>query len=172
MPCWRPCPALGRAAPRPGRWMEVLRQALAFPMYAASAWLVWVVSQEAGPSGVLAAVCRLGAAGLRRLGARRHANAADKRPPHRPDPPPRSPLLAALAVLQRHRLGAHRCRAGADGRRRAVQRRPPRRAARRGAAGVRQHDRRLVRHLPGQRARGDRHRCGAPEPSPNTTSPT
>ncbi len=46
-------PALGRAAPRPGRWMEVLRQALAFPMYAASAWLVWVISQEAGPAGVL-----------------------------------------------------------------------------------------------------------------------
>jgi thiol:disulfide interchange protein/DsbC/DsbD-like thiol-disulfide interchange protein len=46
-------PALGRATPRPGRWMEVLRQALAFPMYAASAWLVWVVSQEAGSSGVL-----------------------------------------------------------------------------------------------------------------------
>ena len=46
-------PALGRVAPRPGQWMETLRQALAFPMYAASAWLVWVISQEAGPSGVL-----------------------------------------------------------------------------------------------------------------------
>ena len=46
-------PALGRATPKPGRWMEVLRQALAFPMYGASAWLVWVVSQEAGSSGVL-----------------------------------------------------------------------------------------------------------------------
>jgi thiol:disulfide interchange protein DsbD len=34
--------------------MEILRQALAFPMYAASAWLVWVISQEAGPTGVLA----------------------------------------------------------------------------------------------------------------------
>jgi thiol:disulfide interchange protein DsbD len=49
-------PALWRSAPRPGRWMEVLRQALAFPMYAASAWLLWVVSQEAGSSGVLATV--------------------------------------------------------------------------------------------------------------------
>ena len=46
-------PALGRLMPRPGRWMEVLKQALAFPMYGAAAWLVWVVSQEAGPSGVL-----------------------------------------------------------------------------------------------------------------------
>ena len=49
-------PALWRVAPRPGRWMEVLRQALAFPMYGASAWLVWVVSQEAGSDGVLATV--------------------------------------------------------------------------------------------------------------------
>jgi thiol:disulfide interchange protein len=52
-------PALWRVAPKPGRWMEVLRQVLAFPMYAASAWLVWVVSQEAGSSGVLAAVAGL-----------------------------------------------------------------------------------------------------------------
>jgi len=46
-------PSLARAAPRPGRWMEVLKQGLAFPMYAAAVWLLWVVSQEAGPSGVL-----------------------------------------------------------------------------------------------------------------------
>jgi thiol:disulfide interchange protein DsbD len=52
-------PALWRTAPRPGRWMQVLRQALAFPMYGASAWLLWVVSQEAGPSGVLATVAGL-----------------------------------------------------------------------------------------------------------------
>jgi thiol:disulfide interchange protein len=46
-------PGLARLMPRPGRWMEVLKQALAFPMYGAAAWLIWVVSQEAGPSGVL-----------------------------------------------------------------------------------------------------------------------
>ncbi len=40
--------------PRPGRWMEIFRQILAFPMYAASVWLVWVIAQEAGPPGVLA----------------------------------------------------------------------------------------------------------------------
>src|SRR5262249_33801758 len=56
-------PALGRLTPRPGRWMEILRQILAFPMYGASAWLVWVISQEAGPTGVLAT-----AAGLVLLG--------------------------------------------------------------------------------------------------------
>ncbi len=48
-------PGLGRMLPRPGRWMEVLKQALAFPMYGAAVWLLWVVGQEAGPDGVLAA---------------------------------------------------------------------------------------------------------------------
>ncbi|HUZ63446.1 MAG TPA: thioredoxin family protein, partial [Acetobacteraceae bacterium] len=47
-------PGLARALPRPGRWMDVLKQALAFPMYASSVWLLWVISQEAGPDGVLA----------------------------------------------------------------------------------------------------------------------
>ncbi len=52
-------PGLWRVAPKPGRWMEVLRQALAFPMYGASVWLLWVLSQESGPSGVLAAAVGL-----------------------------------------------------------------------------------------------------------------
>jgi thiol:disulfide interchange protein DsbD len=46
-------PGLAGMMPRPGRWMEVLKQALAFPMYGATAWLLWVVSQEAGSVGVL-----------------------------------------------------------------------------------------------------------------------
>ena len=48
-------PGLGRLLPRPGRWMEVLKQALAFPMYGAAVWLLWVASQEAGSAGVLIA---------------------------------------------------------------------------------------------------------------------
>ncbi|MBO0711999.1 MAG: thioredoxin family protein, partial [Acetobacteraceae bacterium] len=52
-------PGLARLAPRPGRWMFLLRQALAFPMYAAAAWLVWVLSEEAGSPGVLAALAGL-----------------------------------------------------------------------------------------------------------------
>ena len=46
-------PGLARSLPRPGPWMDLLRQILAFPMYAATIWLVWVVSQLLGPSGVL-----------------------------------------------------------------------------------------------------------------------
>jgi thiol:disulfide interchange protein DsbD len=36
--------------------MERLRQALAFPMYASVAWLVWVVSQQSGSPGVAVAL--------------------------------------------------------------------------------------------------------------------
>ncbi|MGH7390172.1 MAG: protein-disulfide reductase DsbD family protein, partial [Candidatus Rokuibacteriota bacterium] len=50
MPAWR------RWLPRPGPWMERLRQALAFPLYASVAWLVWVVSRQTGSSGVAAAL--------------------------------------------------------------------------------------------------------------------
>ena len=41
-------PGLARVLPKPGVWMERLKQALAFPMYATAAWLVWVLAQLAG----------------------------------------------------------------------------------------------------------------------------
>ena len=47
-------PAWLRLLPRPGRWMESFRQALAFPMYATAAWLAWVLGQQAGIDAVLA----------------------------------------------------------------------------------------------------------------------
>ncbi|MCJ2094810.1 thioredoxin family protein [Methylobacterium sp. J-072] len=51
-------PAL-RALPRPGAWMETLKQVLAFPVYATVAWLVWVLAQQVGPQGLLAALIGL-----------------------------------------------------------------------------------------------------------------
>ncbi len=47
-------PGAARILPRPGGWMTVLRELLAFPMYGAAVWLLWVVGQEAGSDGVLA----------------------------------------------------------------------------------------------------------------------
>ncbi len=44
-------PALLSRLPRPGPWMEVFRRLMAFPMYAAAAWLVWVLSQQTNPIG-------------------------------------------------------------------------------------------------------------------------
>ena len=45
--------------PKPGGWMLVFKQFLAFPMYAAAAWLVWVLAQEAGPRGVILALAAM-----------------------------------------------------------------------------------------------------------------
>ncbi|MFN3520910.1 MAG: protein-disulfide reductase DsbD family protein [Phenylobacterium sp.] len=45
-------PALLRRLPRPGPWMDGLRRLLAFPMYGAAAWLVWVLSVQVGPAGL------------------------------------------------------------------------------------------------------------------------
>jgi len=57
-------PGLAGMLPRPGRWMDVLKQGLAFPMYAATAWLVWVLSQSGGAASVAAAGTALVALGF------------------------------------------------------------------------------------------------------------
>jgi len=45
-------PALARWLPRPGRWMETLKQVLAFPMYLTAAWLAWVLANQRGADAV------------------------------------------------------------------------------------------------------------------------
>ena len=52
-------PGLQRLLPRPGRWMETLKQLLAFPLYATVAWLIWVLSFQVGAAGLLAALAAL-----------------------------------------------------------------------------------------------------------------
>jgi thiol:disulfide interchange protein len=42
-------PALARALPKPGAWMERFRQFLAFPVYATVVWLVFVLQAQTGP---------------------------------------------------------------------------------------------------------------------------
>ncbi|MFN4087722.1 MAG: protein-disulfide reductase DsbD family protein [Alphaproteobacteria bacterium] len=49
-------PALAGLLPKPGPWMEGFKQFLAFPMFATAAWLVWVLAQQAGPTGVIVAL--------------------------------------------------------------------------------------------------------------------
>ncbi|MEG1968602.1 MAG: thioredoxin family protein [Burkholderiaceae bacterium] len=38
--------------PRPGAWMETFKQAMAFPMFIACVWLVWVLAQQVDTNGV------------------------------------------------------------------------------------------------------------------------
>ncbi len=47
-------PAVARWLPRPGAWMDVFKKAMAFPMFATVAWLVWVLGQQSGIDGAAA----------------------------------------------------------------------------------------------------------------------
>jgi len=44
-------PAVARALPRPGAWMDTFRKLMAFPMLATVVWLVWVLGQQSGIDG-------------------------------------------------------------------------------------------------------------------------
>ena len=46
-------PALRSRLPRPGPWMERLKQVLSLPMYAAAAWLLWVFARQAGQTALI-----------------------------------------------------------------------------------------------------------------------
>ncbi len=46
-------PRLLRWLPRPGPWLLVFKQLLAFPMLATAAWLAWVLTLQAGADGLL-----------------------------------------------------------------------------------------------------------------------
>jgi thiol:disulfide interchange protein len=49
-------PWLRRIMPKPGAWMDTLKQVFAFPIYASAAWLLWVLAQEASSIGLGAAL--------------------------------------------------------------------------------------------------------------------
>ncbi len=46
-------PQLSRALPRPGAWMETLKQLMAFPVFATVIWLLWVLGQQVGVDQLL-----------------------------------------------------------------------------------------------------------------------
>lgn len=46
-------PSLRTKLPKPGAWMETFRQFLSFPMFLTTAFLIWVLSQQAGSLSVL-----------------------------------------------------------------------------------------------------------------------
>ncbi len=49
-------PALRAALPKPGPWMAIFRELLAFPLYASAIWLIWVYSQQTGSLQLLYAL--------------------------------------------------------------------------------------------------------------------
>jgi thiol:disulfide interchange protein len=49
-------PGWQRLLPRPGAWMDFVKQLLAFPLYGTVAWLLWVLIQEIGPGEAFGAL--------------------------------------------------------------------------------------------------------------------
>jgi thiol:disulfide interchange protein DsbD len=47
-------PALQKMIPKPGPWMERVKNVLAFPMFATAAYLAWVLAEQMGSGGALA----------------------------------------------------------------------------------------------------------------------
>ncbi len=52
-------PAWIRLLPKPGAWMEYLKQAVSIPIFVAVIWMVWVFAQVAGSNGVAALLAGL-----------------------------------------------------------------------------------------------------------------
>ena len=46
-------PSLSKALPKPGPWMDKLRQFLAFPLFLTAIWLLWVLGHQAGSDAVI-----------------------------------------------------------------------------------------------------------------------
>lgn len=57
-------PAVARLMPRPGAWMQVFKQFMAFPMFGTVAWLLWVLGQQSGVDGAAALLALLVALAL------------------------------------------------------------------------------------------------------------
>lgn len=57
-------PGLVERLPRAGRWMETLKQALAFPLLATVVWLAWVFGLQTGVDGLTGLLAALLALGL------------------------------------------------------------------------------------------------------------
>jgi thiol:disulfide interchange protein len=57
-------PAAAKILPRPGVWMDRVKQVLAFPLYGAAAWLVWVLAQQVDPIGLAFAFAGVVAVGF------------------------------------------------------------------------------------------------------------
>lgn len=47
-------PALIKHMPRPGPWMVTFKEFMAFPLYAAALWLLWVLGMQTGVNGMIA----------------------------------------------------------------------------------------------------------------------
>ena len=47
-------PQFAKFLPKPGAWMEIFKQFLAFPLFASAVWLLWIFAQQAGADAMAA----------------------------------------------------------------------------------------------------------------------
>ncbi|MCR5877760.1 thiol:disulfide interchange protein [Phenylobacterium sp. J367] len=85
-------PALLARLPKPGPWMDAFKKMLAFPMYGAAAWLVWVLAQQVDAAGLarILAAAVVFAAALWAAGLWQRSRAAARTSPSPVAPPRRS----------------------------------------------------------------------------------
>ncbi|MDP5035174.1 MAG: protein-disulfide reductase DsbD family protein [Alishewanella sp.] len=50
-------PRLAKALPKPGAWMETLKQLLAYPLYLSAVWLAWVFGRQVGIDALAILLC-------------------------------------------------------------------------------------------------------------------
>lgn len=50
-------PALARRLPKPGAWMDTLKQLLAYPLYLSAVWLAWVFGRQMGIDALALLLC-------------------------------------------------------------------------------------------------------------------
>ncbi|GEN63961.1 protein-disulfide reductase DsbD family protein [Acetobacter oeni] len=70
-------PGFGRLLPKPGAWMDLFRQVLAFPILATCVWLAWVLTRQGGGDATLvlgAGLLALGFSGWLAVTARSRAS--------------------------------------------------------------------------------------------------
>ena len=91
-------PALARRMPRPGAWMDRIKQTLAIPMYLAALWMGWVFAQQTSRDGLAIYVLAVGLTGVSLCGL--------KQPPLKAGGIVGGLLLALLAALQQPPAGA------------------------------------------------------------------
>ncbi len=83
-------PGLATRLPRPGRWMVVVKKAMALPLVATAVWLVAILARQTGPgAAALVAVVLAAVAGLLAWGTRRPRRTGRAMPI----------LIAALALV-------------------------------------------------------------------------
>ncbi len=61
-------PGLSKYMPRPGMWMETLKQILSIPLFATAAWLAWLYIAQTGSAGRMLSAALVAAVGLRIYG--------------------------------------------------------------------------------------------------------